>query len=198
MPERTRTHVLSSFYLLCDSVGKHICTFCTVNTTLDLLKLSILYAKIARSLLQRGRSSRAWAPMMPPSSRRQFEKLHTRGVGPVRPHQKRLLEGIRPSKPPFLNSFSHSALNQTEIEETIMHIDRRHTWSLVLALTSLMVGLGLLAQGAGVAQLPTLLLIVYGLVVAWWHTKRAVSVFEVQTARAVHRVLRDSLGYRRR
>ena len=86
-----------------------------------------------------------------------------------------------------------------EIEETIMYIDRRHTWSLVLALVSLVVGLALLAQGSGLAlhgmfiQLPALL-IVYGLVVAWWHTKRAVSVFEVQTARAVHRVLRGSLG----
>ena len=79
-----------------------------------------------------------------------------------------------------------------------MYIDRRHTWSLALALMSLLVGLGLLAQGAGVAQLPALLLIVYGLVVAWWHTKRAVSVFEVQTARAVHRALRGSRGHRRR
>ena len=78
-----------------------------------------------------------------------------------------------------------------------MHIDRRHTWSLVLALMSLLVGLGLLAQGAGVAQLPALLLIVYGLVVAWWHTKRAVSVFEVQTARAVRRALRSSQGHMR-
>jgi hypothetical protein len=34
--------------------------------------------------------------------------------------------------------------------------------------------------------------------VAWWHTKRAVSVFEVQTARAVHRALRGSRGHRRR
>ena len=85
-----------------------------------------------------------------------------------------------------------------EVEETIMHIDRRHTWSLVLALMSLMVGLGLFAQGSGVAQLPALLLIVYGLVVAWWHTKRAVSVFEVQTARAVHRALHGSRGHRRR
>jgi hypothetical protein len=45
-------------------------------------------------------------------------------------------------------------------------------------------------------QLPALL-IVYGLVVAWWHTKRAVSVFEVQTARAVHRALRGSFGHTR-
>jgi len=81
-----------------------------------------------------------------------------------------------------------------------MYIDRRHTWSLVLALVSLTVGLALLAQGSGVVirgtfiQLPALLLIVYGLIVAWWHTKRAISVFEVQTARAVHRVLRRSLG----
>jgi hypothetical protein len=43
-----------------------------------------------------------------------------------------------------------------------------------------------------------LLLINYGLVVAWWYTKRTVSVFEVQTARAVHRALRSSLGYMRR
>ena len=99
---------------------------------------------------------------------------------------------------------SHIASNRTdEIEETIMYIDRRHTWSLVLALVSLLVGLGLLAQGSGVAvrgtfiQLPALLLIVYGLVVARWHTKRAVSVFEVQTARAVHRALRRSLGHTR-
>jgi len=84
-----------------------------------------------------------------------------------------------------------------------MYIDRRHTWSLVLALVSLAAGLGLLAQGSGLAirgmfiQLPSLLLIVYGLVVAWWHTKRAVSVFEVQTARAVHRALRGSLDHMR-
>jgi hypothetical protein len=81
-----------------------------------------------------------------------------------------------------------------------MYIDRRHTWSLILALVSLTAGLGLFAQGSGLAirgvfiQLPALLLIVYGLIVAWWHTKRAVSVFEVQTARAVHRALRGSLG----
>ena len=79
---------------------------------------------------------------------------------------------------------SHIALNRTkEIEETIMSMDRRHTWSLVLALVSLAVGLVLFAQGSGLAirgtfiQLPALL-IVYGLVVAWWHTKRAVLVFE--------------------
>jgi len=81
-----------------------------------------------------------------------------------------------------------------------MSIDRRHTRSLILALVSLAVGLGLLAQGSGLAthemfiQLPALLLVVYSLVVAWWHTKRAVSVFEVQTARAVHRALRGPLG----
>jgi hypothetical protein len=77
-----------------------------------------------------------------------------------------------------------------------MSINRRHMWSLVLALVSLAVGLALFAQGSGsrgmFIQLPALL-IVYGLVVAWWHTKRAVSVFEVQTARAVHRALRGPL-----
>ena len=83
-----------------------------------------------------------------------------------------------------------------------MRIDRRHILSLVLALVSVAAGLALLAQGHGVAiggifiQLPALL-IVYGLVVAWWHTKRAVSVFEVQTARAVHRALRGSASHRR-
>jgi hypothetical protein len=84
-----------------------------------------------------------------------------------------------------------------------MYIDRRHIRSLILALVSLTVGLVLLTQAPGLAvrgiftQLPALLLIAYGLVVAWWHTKRAVSVFEVQTARAVHRALRDRLGHMR-
>ena len=83
-----------------------------------------------------------------------------------------------------------------------MYTDRRHVWSLVLALVSIAAGLILFTQGSGLVirgmfiQLPALL-IVYGLVVAWWHTKRAVSVFEVQTARAVHRALRSSLGHRR-
>jgi hypothetical protein len=45
-------------------------------------------------------------------------------------------------------------------------------------------------------QLPALL-IVYGLVVAWWHTKRAVSVFEVQTARAFQRMLRSTRNHGR-
>jgi hypothetical protein len=84
-----------------------------------------------------------------------------------------------------------------------MSIDRRHVWSLILALVSIAAGLVLFAQGSGLVigglfiQLPALLLIVYGLVVAWWHTKRAVAVFEVQTARAVHRALRGSLGHMR-
>jgi hypothetical protein len=75
--------------------------------------------------------------------------------------------------------------------------------SLVLALAAIAIGLILLSQGSGLIirglfiQLPALLLIIYGLVVAWWHTKRAVSVFEVQTARAVHRALRGSAHYRR-
>ena len=85
-----------------------------------------------------------------------------------------------------------------------MSIYRGHVWPLVLALVSIAVGLVLFAQGPGLVaggmfiQLPALLLIVYGLVVAWWHIKRAVSVFEVQTARAVHRALRRSLGHTRR
>ena len=84
-----------------------------------------------------------------------------------------------------------------------MYMDRRPVWSLILALVSVAAGLALLTQGSGLVirgmfiQLPALL-IVYGLVVAWWHTKRAVSVFEVQTARAVHRALRGSLGHTRR
>jgi flagellar motor component MotA len=84
-----------------------------------------------------------------------------------------------------------------------MYIDRRYVWSLVLALVSVVIGLVLLTQGSVLVirgtfiQLPALLLIIYGLVVAWWHTKRAVSVFEVQTARAVHRALRNSLGHMR-
>jgi hypothetical protein len=84
-----------------------------------------------------------------------------------------------------------------------MYIDRRHLGSLILALVSLVVGLVLLTQVSRLVipgmftQLPALLLIVYGLVVAWWHTKRAVSVFEVQTARAVHRALRGRLGHLR-
>ena len=79
-----------------------------------------------------------------------------------------------------------------------MYTDRRHSWALVLALVSVAGGLALLTQASGLVirgifiQLLAVLLIVYGLVVAWWHTKRAVSVFEVQTARAVHRVLRGS------
>jgi hypothetical protein len=48
---------------------EQVCTFHTIDTAFDLLKLSILCAKIEQSLLQRGRSSRAWASMMPPSSR---------------------------------------------------------------------------------------------------------------------------------
>jgi len=84
-----------------------------------------------------------------------------------------------------------------------MYRDRRHIGSLILALMSVAVGLVLLTQAPGLAirgmfiQLPALLLIVYGLVVAWWHTKRAVSVFEVQTARAMHRALRGRLGHGR-
>jgi hypothetical protein len=81
-----------------------------------------------------------------------------------------------------------------------MYMDRHHVWSLVLALVSIATGLALLTQGTGLVirgifiQLPALLMIIYGLIVAWWHTKRAVSVFEVQTARAVHRALRNSRG----
>ncbi|MEO7911786.1 MAG: hypothetical protein ABIV47_19235 [Roseiflexaceae bacterium] len=81
-----------------------------------------------------------------------------------------------------------------------MYFDQRRTWSLILALMSLAAGLILFAQESGAfihgtfIQLPGLLLIAYGLVVAWWNMKRAVSVFEVQTARAVHRALRGSLG----
>ena len=81
-----------------------------------------------------------------------------------------------------------------------MYIDRPHIKFLALALVSLTVGLGLLAQGSGLAlrgisiQLPALLLVVYGLIVGWWHLKRAVSVFEVQAARAMHRALRRSSG----
>jgi len=84
-----------------------------------------------------------------------------------------------------------------------MYTDRRHVWALVLALVSVAAGLALLTQGSGLVirgifiQLPAVLLIVYGLVVAWWHTKRAVSVFEVQTARAVRRALRSSQGHMR-
>jgi hypothetical protein len=84
-----------------------------------------------------------------------------------------------------------------------MYMDRRHIWALVLALVSIAAGLTLLAQGSGLIvrgtfiQLPGLLLVVYGLVVAWWHTKRAISVFEVQTARAVHRALRSTRGFMR-
>jgi len=82
-----------------------------------------------------------------------------------------------------------------------MYIDRRHIWALVLALVSVVAGLVLLTQGAGLIirgtfiQLPALLLIIYGLIVAWWHTKRAVSLFEVQPARAIYRVLRNSRGH---
>ena len=47
---------------------EQVCTFHTINISFDLLKLSILCAKIEQTLLQRGRSSRAWASMMPPSS----------------------------------------------------------------------------------------------------------------------------------
>jgi protein-S-isoprenylcysteine O-methyltransferase Ste14 len=86
------------------------------------------------------------------------------------------------------------------IEETIMLTDRRHLWPLLLALAAIAVGLVLLGQGAGLAlpgeiiRLPALLLLTYGLVVAWWHTQRALAVFEVRTARAVHRALRGPLG----
>jgi len=82
----------------------------------------------------------------------------------------------------------------------IMYFDRRNIGSLVLALLSLTAGLALLTQEPGLAvrgmfvQLPALMLIVYGLVVAHWHTRRAVSVLEVQTARVVHRALRGSFG----
>ena len=74
--------------------------------------------------------------------------------------------------------------------------DRRHLLPIVLALLSLAVGLTLLSQSTSLAihgryiQLPALLLIVYGLVVIWWHMQRAISVFEVRTARAVYRALR--------
>jgi hypothetical protein len=84
-----------------------------------------------------------------------------------------------------------------------MYTDRRHVWALVLALVSVAAGLALLTQASGLVmrgifiQLPAVLLIVYGLVVAWWHTKRAVSAFEVQTARAVHRALRSSHSHMR-
>jgi hypothetical protein len=84
-----------------------------------------------------------------------------------------------------------------------MYTDRRHSWALVLALVSVAGGLALLTQASGLVirgifiQLLAVLLIVYGLVVAWWHTKRAVSVFEVQTARAVHRALRSSQSHMR-
>lgn len=79
--------------------------------------------------------------------------------------------------------------------------DRRHLLPILLALLSILVGLALLSQGVGLAihgryiELPALLLIVYGLVVMWWHLQRSISVFEVRTARAVHRALR---GYSRR
>jgi hypothetical protein len=82
----------------------------------------------------------------------------------------------------------------------MMYIDRHHIKFLVPALVSLTIGLGLLTQSSELAirgvfiQLPALLLVVYGLIVAWWHTKRAVSVFEVQAARAVHRALHRSSG----
>jgi len=78
--------------------------------------------------------------------------------------------------------------------------DRRHLLPIALALLSIAVGLALLSQAAGLAihsryiQLPALLLIVYGLVVMWWHLQRWIGVFEVRTARAVHRALR---AYRR-
>lgn len=74
--------------------------------------------------------------------------------------------------------------------------DRRHRLPIVLALLSIAVGITVLSQSFGLAmqaryiQLPALLLIVYGLVVMWWHLQRAISVFEVQTARAVQRALR--------
>ena len=67
---------------------------------------------------------------------------------------------------------------------------------------SVAAGRASLAQGQGMSiagifiQLPTLL-IVYGLIVACWHTKRAVSMFEVQTARAVQRALRSACGHMR-
>jgi hypothetical protein len=85
-----------------------------------------------------------------------------------------------------------------------MYLDRRHLKPLLLAIISVAIGLILLAQESGLLirgmliQLPALLLIIYGLTVAWWHTKYAVSVFEVQTARAVYRALHSSRGYKRR
>jgi hypothetical protein len=87
-------------------------------------------------------------------------------------------------------------------EETLMLIDRHHLWGLLLALLSVAAGMALLGQGAPVAarefiQLLALLLIIYGLIVAWWHTQRAISVFEVRTARAVHRALNSARGRRR-
>jgi hypothetical protein len=81
-----------------------------------------------------------------------------------------------------------------------MLTDRRHVWPLLLAFVSIAAGLALLGSGAELVtrgrfiQLPALLLIIYGLVVAWWHIQRAISVFEVRTARAVHRALRGTLS----
>ncbi|HEU5103003.1 MAG TPA: hypothetical protein VFU22_28465 [Roseiflexaceae bacterium] len=78
--------------------------------------------------------------------------------------------------------------------------DQRHLWALTLGLFSIVAGLALLSQGVGLAihgryiELPAFILIVYGLVVMWWHLQRSISVFEVRTARAVHRALR---AYRR-
>ena len=84
--------------------------------------------------------------------------------------------------------------------ETTMLTDRRHLWALMLALLSIPAGLALFGQAADWAardvfvKLPALLMIIYGLIVAWWHTQRALSVCEVRTARAVHRALRGPLS----
>jgi hypothetical protein len=88
----------------------------------------------------------------------------------------------------------------SQLEEIAMLPDRRHLLPIVLALLSIAVGFALLSQAVGLAihgrylQLPALLLIVYGLVVMWWHLQRSIGVFEVRTARAVQRALR---AYRR-
>jgi hypothetical protein len=42
-------------------------------------------------------------------------------------------------------------------------------------------------------QLPALL-VIYGLIAAAWHTQRAIAVFEVRTAQAVHRATRGVRG----
>jgi hypothetical protein len=98
------------------------------------------------------------------------------------------------------NGVARYSTQLNENEETPMLIDRRHLWGLVLALVSIVAGLALLGQSARFAapelfiQLPALLLMIYGLIVAWWHTHRAISVFEVRTARAVHRALHSHRG----